>query len=138
MPTTTYLSLGSNLGDRKQLLHTAINEIAERVGRVEAISSCIETEPVGFDSVHLFLNMAVRVTTELNPYELLKVLKQLERDLGRTRKSHDGVHYDRTIDIDILLYDNLEINSDELQIPHPRMWERDFVMRPLKEILIES
>lgn len=135
MPTT-YLSLGSNLGDRRQLLHTAINEIAERVGRVEAISSCIETEPVGFDSVHLFLNMAVRVTTELNPYELLKVLKQLERDLGRTRKSHDGVHYDRTIDIDILLYDNLEINSEELQIPHPRMWERDFVMRPLKEILI--
>lgn len=135
MPTT-YLSLGSNLGDRKQLLHTAINEIAERVGRVEAISSCIETEPVGFDSVHLFLNMAVRVTTELNPYELLKVLKQLERDLGRTCKSHDGVHYDRTIDIDILLYDNLEVNSEELQIPHPRMWERDFVMRPLKEILI--
>lgn len=135
MPTT-YLSLGSNLGDRRQLLHTAINEIAERVGQVEAISSCIETEPVGFDSVHLFLNMAVRVTTELNPYELLKVLKQLERDLGRTRKSHDGVHYDRTIDIDILLYDNLEINSEELQIPHPRMWKRDFVMRPLKEILI--
>lgn len=135
MPTT-YLSLGSNLGDRRQLLHTAINEIAERVGRVEAISSCIETEPVGFDSVHLFLNMAVRVQTELNPYELLKVLKQLERDLGRTRKSHDGVHYDRTIDIDILLYDNLEVNSEELQIPHPRMWERDFVMRPLKEILI--
>ncbi len=124
------------MGDRRQLLHTAINEIAERVGRVEAISSCIETEPVGFDSVHLFLNMAVRVTTELNPYELLKVLKQLERDLGRTRKSHDGVHYDRTIDIDILLYDNLEVNSEELQIPHPRMWERDFVMRPLKEILI--
>ena len=135
MPTT-YLSLGSNLGDRKQLLHSAINEIAERVGRVEAISSCIETEPVGFDSVHLFLNMAVRVRTELNPYELLKVLKQLERDLGRTRKSHDGFHYDRTIDIDILLYDNLEVNSEELQIPHPRMWERDFVMRPLKEILI--
>ena len=135
MPTT-YLSLGSNLGDRRQLLHTAINEIAERVGRVEAISSCIETEPVGFDSVHLFLNMAVRVRTELNPYELLKVLKQLECDLGRTRKSHDGIHYDRTIDIDILLYDNLEVNSEELQIPHPRMWERDFVMRPLKEILI--
>ena len=135
MPTT-YLSLGSNLGDRKQLLHTAINEIAERVGRVEAISSCIETEPVGFDSVHLFLNMAVRARTELNPYELLKVLKQLEQDLGRTRKSHDGIHYDRTIDIDILLYDNLEVNSEELQIPHPRMWERDFVMRPLKEILI--
>lgn len=135
MPTT-YLSLGSNLGDRKQLLHTAINEIAERVGRVEAISSCIETEPVGFDSVHLFLNMAIRVRTELNPYELLKVLKQLECDLGRTRKSHDGIHYDRTIDIDILLYDNLEVNSEELQIPHPRMWERDFVMRPLKEILI--
>ena len=135
MPTT-YLSLGSNLGDRRQLLHTAINEIAERVGRIEAISSCIETEPVGFDSVHLFLNMAVRVTTELNPYELLKVLKQLECDLGRTRKSHDGIHYDRTIDIDILLYDNLEVNSEELQIPHPRMWERDFVMRPLKEILI--
>ena len=124
------------MGDRRQLLHTAINEIAERVGQVEAISSCIETEPVGFDSVHLFLNMAVRVTTELNPYELLKVLKQLERDLGRTRKSHDGVHYDRTIDIDILLYDNLEVNSEELQIPHPRMWERDFVIRSLKEILI--
>ena len=135
MPTT-YLSLGSNLGDRRQLLHTAINEIAERVGQVEAISSCIETEPVGFDSVHLFLNMAVRVRTELDPYELLKVLKQLECDLGRTRKSHDGVHYDRTIDIDILLYDNWEVNSEELQIPHPRMWERDFVMRPLKEILI--
>lgn len=133
-----YLSLGSNQGDRAKLLNEAIDLIGERVGKVQALASCIETEPVGFVSMHLFLNTAVRIETSLSPNALLESLQTIEHQLGRTQKSHDGIHYDRTIDIDILLYDHLRIDTPNLKIPHPRMHERDFVMIPLREILLDT
>lgn len=134
-PHTVYLSLGSNLGDRRATMVRAIALIGERVGSVDRQSSFIETEPWGFQSSNRFLNMCVRVLTQLSPRELLDETKQIERQLGRTRKSVDGQYHDRPIDIDILMYDDLHIDQPDLVLPHPHMHERDFVMIPLREIL---
>lgn len=136
MKHKVYLSLGTNLGDKEYNLRAAIAQIAERIGLVEAQSAFLATEPWGFESCHTFLNAAVRVATELSPMQLLRATQQIERDLGRTRKTTvSGVYQDRVIDIDILLYDDLRINTDELTIPHPLMHERDFVRIPLKEVM---
>lgn len=132
---TVYLSLGSNLGDKEQNLMSAISEIARRIGDITAQSAFLETEPWGYDSKNTFLNAAVRVETELSPLDLLHTTQQIERDLGRTHKSQQGLYHDRTIDIDILLYDDLHIQTPELTIPHPLMQQRDFVLIPLKEIM---
>lgn len=132
---TVYLSLGSNLGDKEQNLASAISEIARRIGDITAQSAFLETEPWGFDSDNTFLNAAVCVETQLSPYELLHTTQQIERDLGRKQKSERGVYHDRIIDIDILLYDDLHIQTPELTIPHPLMQQRDFVLIPLKEIM---
>ena len=132
---TVYLSLGSNLGDKEQNLASAISEIARRIGDITAQSALLETEPWGFDSENTFLNAAVRVETELSPLDLLHVTQQIEQDLGRTHKSQHGQYHDRIIDIDILLYDDLHIQTPELTIPHPLMQQRDFVLIPLKEIM---
>lgn len=132
---TVYLSLGSNLGDKEQNLTSAVSEIARRIGDITAQSAFLETEPWGFDSENTFLNAAVRVETELSPYELLHATQHIERDLGRTHKSKHGRYHDRIIDIDILLYDDLHIQTPELTIPHPLMQQRDFVLIPLKEIM---
>ena len=129
-----FLSLGSNLGDRSKNLESAISLIGSRAGDVTAVSSFIETKPVGFKSENRFVNGAVRIVTALDPFELLRITQQIERELGRTTKSVGGVYSDRTIDIDILLYGNAVIDTPELKIPHPQMRKRDFVMRPLKEI----
>lgn len=134
-PHTVYLSLGSNLGDRRATMVRAIALIGERVGSVDRQSSFIETEPWGFQSSNRFLNMCVRVLTQLSPRELLDETKQIERQLGRTQKSVDGQYHDRPIDIDILMYDDLHIDQPDLVLPHPHMHERDFVMIPLREIL---
>lgn len=130
-----YLSLGSNLGDRQQTMRRAIVLLGERVGTVDRQSSFIETEPWGFQSVNRFLNMCVRVCTTLSPEQVLAVTKQIERELGRTQKSVGGQYHDRSIDIDILMYDDLNIDLPDLRLPHPHMHERDFVMIPLREIL---
>lgn len=130
-----YLSLGSNLGDRRQILLSALAFLAERVGTVERVSGFLETEPWGFRSDHLFLNACAFVSTQLSPREVLGATQQIERDLGRTHKSVDGRYSDRPIDIDILLYDDIQLDEDDLKIPHPHMTERDFVMIPLREIL---
>ena len=132
---TVYLSLGSNLGDKEQNLASAVSEIARRIGDITDQSAFIETEPWGYDSKNTFLNAAVRVETELSPYELLNATQQIERDLGRKQKSDKGQYHDRIIDIDILLYDDLHIQTPELTIPHPLMQQRDFVLIPLKEIM---
>ncbi len=129
-----FLSLGSNLGDRSKNLESAISLIGSRAGDVTAVSSFIETKPVGFKSENRFVNCAVRIVTALDPFELLRITQQIERELGRTTKSVGGVYSDRTIDIDILLYGNAVIDTPELKIPHPQMRKRDFVMRPLREI----
>lgn len=111
MQHLVYLSLGSNQGNRHKYLNRAIELINHRLGQVEAISQFIETEPEGFVSPFMFLNAALRMRTELSPLALLIGLQQIERELGRTQKSHDGIHYDRSIDLDILLYDNVRIDT---------------------------
>ena len=132
--------MGSNLGDSRKNLERAIRLMDERVGKVICQSSFIETEPWGFESEHLFMNAVVLCETTKTPREVLELTQQIERDMGRRKKSVNGksvnrVYYDRPIDIDILLYDDLTIDEPDLKIPHPLMHERDFVMIPLNEIL---
>ena len=130
-----YLSLGSNLGDRHATMQSAILLLGKQAGTVDRVSSAIETEPWGFESANKFLNMCVRITTTLSPEQLLATTKDIELQLGRTTKSVNGQYHDRPIDIDILTYDDLRINTPSLTLPHPHMHERDFVMIPLCEIL---
>lgn len=129
-----YLSIGTNLGNRRRNLQAAILLIGERVGRVERCSSFLETEPWGFSSPNIFLNGALCCSTSLSPREVLQQTQEIERILGRTMKSQAGKYHDRIIDIDILLYDDWQVNAPDLHIPHPLMYERDFVMKPLNEI----
>lgn len=130
-----YIGLGSNLGDKEAILHRAIELISERIGSVLRISGFIQTEPWGFQSQNTFLNGACLVETSLTPLQCLRETQQIERLLGRTQKSADGKYHDRPIDLDLLLYDDLEMNTPELTLPHPHMQERDFVLIPLKEII---
>ena len=130
-----YLSLGSNLGDRHTTMQSAILLLGKQAGTVDRVSSAIETEPWGFKSANKFLNMCVRITTTLSPEQLLATTKDIELQLGRTTKSVNGQYHDRPIDIDILTYDDLHINTPSLTLPHPHMHERDFVMIPLRDIL---
>jgi 2-amino-4-hydroxy-6-hydroxymethyldihydropteridine diphosphokinase len=139
--TKVYLGLGTNLGDREANLRRAVRLIGERVGTVLRQSSHIETEPWGFESEHKFLNAVILCETDKTPREVLRLTQQIERDMGRKSKSqrpsstvHRPTYTDRPIDIDILLYDNLTVDEPDLKIPHPLMYERDFVMIPLREI----
>ncbi|MCF0196585.1 MAG: 2-amino-4-hydroxy-6-hydroxymethyldihydropteridine diphosphokinase [Bacteroidaceae bacterium] len=133
-----YISLGSNLGDSSVLLRQAIDLLGEHVGVVERVSDFIQTEPWGFRSDHNFWNACCRIRTELTPHQCLEATQRIERQLGRTHKSHDGVYHDRTIDIDLLMYDDLHVNEPDLTLPHPLMHERDFVMIPLRQVLGED
>lgn len=128
-----YLGLGSNLGERKELIQKAITLVNERIGTITRQSSLIETEPWGFESSHKFLNGVILCETALTPREVLKGTQQIERELGRKKKT-TLTYKDRPIDIDILLYDDLKVDEPDLKIPHPLMHQRDFVMIPLKEI----
>lgn len=129
-----YLGLGSNLGNRKENLAYAIRFIGERVGKVLRVSSFIETEPWGFESENTFVNAVILCETDLTPRQLLGATQKIEREMGRQKKSTDGGYSDRCIDIDILIYDDLRVDEPDLQIPHPLMLKRDFVMIPLREI----
>ena len=130
-----YLGLGTNLGDKQKNLNDAIRMLENLVGEVEKVSSVIETEPEGFKSDNMFLNAVVKVRTTLSPFELLDITQDVEKSLGRKEKSSNGIYHDRVIDIDILLYDDINISTPRLVIPHPRMTQREFVMAPLTEIL---
>nr|HEV7952793.1 2-amino-4-hydroxy-6-hydroxymethyldihydropteridine diphosphokinase [Candidatus Acidoferrales bacterium] len=132
MPThTVYLSLGSNLGDRAAHIEQALTRLGEEGVRIVKRSSFYETEPVEFLPQGWFLNIAVEAETELTPRQLLRVIRQIERELGRKRTVRAGP---RTIDIDILLFDAKIMNAADLEIPHPRMTERRFVLVPMTEI----
>jgi 2-amino-4-hydroxy-6-hydroxymethyldihydropteridine diphosphokinase len=135
---TIYLSLGTNLGSREDNLERALRLLQEQVGALLRRSSVHETTPWGFESSHMFLNLCVCMATSLSPLQLLAATKQIERQMGRTQKSEQGHYADRVIDIDILLYDDVHVNESDLIIPHPHMYERDFVMLPLNEILDDS
>lgn len=130
-----YLGLGTNLGDKQKNLNDAIRMLENQVGEVEKVSSVIETEPEGFRSDNMFLNAVVKVRTALSPFEILDITQDVEKSLGRKEKSSNGIYHDRVIDIDILLYDDINISTPRLVIPHPRMTQREFVMTPLTEIL---
>ncbi|MGD2109043.1 MAG: 2-amino-4-hydroxy-6-hydroxymethyldihydropteridine diphosphokinase [Phycisphaerae bacterium] len=133
---TAYLGLGSNLGDRLTTMRAAVTALGSHpkieLDATRDVASLYESEPVGGppDQGH-YLNSAVRVKTSLTPHELLDVVQSVESSLGRTRGERWAA---RTIDIDILLYDNLTINDDRLTVPHPRLHERDFVCDPLGEL----
>ena len=137
MEHIVYLGLGSNLGNREETLCRAVERIGELVGSVERRSALYVTEPWGFVSANAFVNAAVCCRTALSPRGVLEATQSIERELGRERKSVAGHYADRTIDIDILLYDDISVDEPDLKIPHPLMRERDFVMRPLGEILVQ-
>lgn len=130
-----YLSLGSNLGNRKRNIREALEKIGELIGDVERQSALYETKPWGYSSPNDFINACVCVLTTLAPRQLLEATQKVEQEMGRTLKSVNGEYHDRIIDIDILLYDDLHIDQPDLKIPHPLMEERDFVMIPLREIM---
>lgn len=141
---TAYLGLGTNLGDKEGNIRRACELIAERIGRIERQSDLYRSEPWGFQSENDFVNAAICVKTPMKPQELLTATQEIERAMGRTEKSTPTaetsedtlpVYHDRTIDIDILLYDDLHIDKPDLKIPHPLMLRRDFVMIPLNQIM---
>lgn len=128
-----FLSLGSNLGDKIGSIDKAIQEISLDVGVIEVVSSPFFSKPLGFISENDFVNSVIRISTDKSPLELLQSLKLIERRMGRVLKSKEN-YSDRTIDIDIIFYDQISLNSEELIIPHPKWKERDFVYIPLNEI----
>ena len=136
MPTA-YIALGSNLDEPRHQLLEAIRRMRLRGLRICSVAPFVETRPVGFASEHLFLNSVVAVHTTATPAELLAQLQEIEREMGRRHKSHDGIYSDRVIDLDILLYDQCVVTTPELTIPHPRMCERAFVLQPLSYIAPE-
>ncbi len=130
MPTV-YLSLGSNVGDRLANLHAAIDALPPAGVRVEKVSSIYETEPVDFLDQPWFLNCVVEAETEMEPHALLQSLRTIESQLGSQKEFAKGP---RKLDLDILLYGGETIATPDLQIPHPRMLQRRFVLAPLAEI----
>jgi 2-amino-4-hydroxy-6-hydroxymethyldihydropteridine diphosphokinase len=146
---TVYLSLGSNLGDREQMLQSALDRLNAPDLRILRVSSVYETEPIGFKEQPFFLNLVAEGETDLFPLMLLSRIQKVELQLGRKRSGPrtgklrsqqplpDGRGSDngpRTIDIDILLYGRFVIHSSRLDIPHPRLHERRFVLGPLVEL----
>ncbi|HEV2615287.1 MAG TPA: 2-amino-4-hydroxy-6-hydroxymethyldihydropteridine diphosphokinase [Candidatus Acidoferrales bacterium] len=128
---TVYLSLGSNVGDREKYLAAAINALGAHGIRVTRRSSIYATEPVDFVTQSWFLNCAVEAETDLMPRQLLRAIRQIENEIGRRRLVRSGP---RVIDLDILLYGSSVVRTPELEIPHPRMAERRFVLVPLTEV----
>lgn len=131
---TVYLSLGSNVGEREKHLAAAIAALAGHAIRVTRQSSIYSTEPVDFEMQAWFLNRVVEAETELMPRQLLRALHEIERSLGRRRMVRRGP---RVIDLDILLFGSSVVHAPELEVPHPRMAERRFVLVPLAEIAPE-
>jgi 2-amino-4-hydroxy-6-hydroxymethyldihydropteridine diphosphokinase len=132
MNNTSYLSIGSNLGNRETTIIQGIKTIEKSPNiSIREQSSVYETDPVGYIDQHPFLNMVIVIKTSFSAQELLAFLQDVEHELGRTRQIKWGP---RTIDLDILLFNKENINSERLIIPHPRMFERGFVMIPLFEV----
>ena len=131
---TIYLGLGTNEGNKEENIRGAIEELSHLLGTPTAVATIIETEPWGFQSDNSFLNTVVAFKSTLAPEEILKATQEIERRLGRTKKSIDGCYSDRPIDIDILLYGSRVIESEHLTIPHPLLHKRLFVLQPLAQI----
>ena len=127
-----YLALGSNLGDRRRSLQFAVDalHVAGDV-RVVGVSRVYETAPVGGPPQDAYLNAVVAVDTGLDPHALLALAQRIERDAHRVRVERWGP---RTLDVDVLLYDDVQLDDPDLTLPHPRMWERGFVLAPLRDV----
>ena len=134
MSHVAYIALGSNLGDRDGNLRDAVRRL-KRAGSVAQISSWYETEPMEVTDQPWFLNAVVEVHTEMEPLSLMQALLSMERDMGRERKEPKGP---RSIDLDLLLFDDRTVNAPELVLPHPAMHHRRFVLAPLAEIAPEA
>ena len=132
MPSIAFLGIGTNLGDREQNICSTIALITDSIGIVTSFSHVYETEPWGIENENTFLNIVLKIQTELKPIALLGKIHGIENQLGRIR--NETQYSSRTIDIDILFYNNIIINGKNLQIPHPRAIERRFVLVPLCEI----
>jgi 2-amino-4-hydroxy-6-hydroxymethyldihydropteridine diphosphokinase len=127
-----FLGLGSNEGNRQENISQALSQLAKTAGiHMACVSSLYETEPFGFKEQSYFLNAVVSITTDLSPEDLLQRCQSIEKNLGRKRHLHWGP---RTIDIDILLFDDVVKNTEELILPHPYFAQRRFVLLPLSEI----
>lgn len=140
-PTTTmtiFFGIGTNLGDREANLREAIRLLDKRVGEQLACSSLYRSAPQGFASENEFANIVVAYRTEYSPEQLLILTQQIEREMGRTHKSVNGIYHDRVIDIDLLKLTHrsslITHHSPTLILPHPRMHEREFVLVPLREV----
>ena len=139
-----YFGIGTNLGNREENLRRAIELLHERVGECIACSSIYRSAPQGFVSENEFANIVAVCQTDCSPDNILLITQQIEREMGRTEKSVNGIYHDRIIDIDLLMaYKNdgqwtngeeIVCNTETLTLPHPRMQERDFVMIPLREV----
>ncbi len=128
---TVYLGLGSNLGDRLENIQSAMTLLEADGVNILKKSTILETDPVGTVPQGKFLNAVIKVRTQLSPEMLLSLCQSIEKELGRVRGVPNGP---RPIDLDILLYARITMDTPQLKIPHPRMFERDFVMNPLNEI----
>ncbi len=128
-----YIALGTNIGNKRGNIETASALLSQRAGHIVAFSGLYETEPWGFRSPNMFLNLVLALETPEFPDDLLRLSLSIEKEMGRTEKS-SGEYKDRIIDIDLLMYDNLVLDTPMLKLPHPLMTERLFVMEPLVEI----
>ena len=131
---TAYIALGSNLGDKEANLRLALELLIERGVEIVKTSTFISTEPYGVTDQPQFLNGVCEVRTSLEPLELLHTLLDIEQEMGRVRLRHWG---ERNIDLDLLLYEDVVLDTEELKLPHPDMQNRDFVLLPLAEIAPE-
>ncbi len=129
----TFLSLGSNIGDRMAHLRFAVSEM-NHFGTVKSLSAIFETEPWGYDDPSPYLNMTCRFDTDIEPHSLRGKLSEIEKRSGRVKSTSDENYLARTLDIDILLFDDLKIHTQDLVVPHPRMTLRRFVLEPLAQI----
>ena len=140
-----YLSLGSNIGEREQMLREAVRLIEQQIGNILRCSSFYYSEPWGFDSKHEFCNLCCALKTAKSPLEVLRLTQAIERQLGRTKKSVNGHYADRTMDIDLIrtfddegkeIIINYQFSNSSLILPHPLWQQRDFVRIPLQEIFL--
>ncbi len=129
--SAAYIALGSNLGDREKNLKTALKKMEEKGLEIVKVSSFLETEPYGVKDQPMFLNAACEIKTALSPEKLLDLLFSVEQEMGRKRCRRWG---ERNIDLDLLFYDNLVLDTGYLVLPHPDLQNRDFVLTPLMEI----
>lgn len=130
--TRVYLALGSNLGDRAAHLQQAVDALATTAGvTLVAVSRVYETAPVGGPPQDAYFNAVVAIDTTLGPHDVLRLAQKCEHDAQRVRVERWGP---RTLDVDVLLYGDVQLDDPELTIPHPRMWERGFVLAPLRDV----